>query len=72
MHPMHPRGVPAPPPPTSGTALTAPGCGLLKQMRDLRAQAARLVAEHNRRQRQKRRSAANPSTPTDGDPSNGR
>ena len=46
--------------------------GLLKQMRDLRAQAAPLVAEHNERQRQKRRSAANPSTPTDGDPSNGR
>ncbi len=64
MHPMHPRGVPAPPPPTSGTALTAPGCGLLKQMRDLRAQAERLVAEHNGRQRHKRRGAitAPPST----------
>ena len=46
--------------------------GLLKLMRALRAQAERLVAEHNGRQRHKRRSAANPSTPTDGDPSNGR
>ena len=40
--------------------------GLLKQMRDLRAQAERLVAEHNGRQRQKRRDAA--ATPNDGKP----
>ena len=48
--------------------------GLLKQMRDLRAQAERLVAEHNGRQRHKRRAgaAATPSTPAGGDPSNGR
>ena len=46
---------------------------LLAEMRALRAEAARLVAEHAGRQHRKRRcAAATPSTPTDGDPNNGR